>query len=79
MLDGINDQVFNEGDESFGAEAVLAQNEGDLRQFLEDGPRPDDPIIEQHLLNRRLCDNKIFLKLLLLELLLDIDIEPVSD
>lgn len=79
VLDGINDQVFNEGDESFGAEAVLAQNEGDLRQFLEDGPRPDDPIIEQHLLNRRLSDNKIFLKLLLLELLLDIDIEPVSD
>lgn len=79
MFYGIYDQIFNKSNESFRVVAMLTQYKGNLRKFLKDGSWPNNPIIKQNLLNRRFSNYKVFLKLLLLQLFLDVDIKPITN
>ena len=64
VFDGEDDEVFDEADESSGAVAVLAEDEGDFCKFLEDGAGADDPVVKEHLLNGGLCDYEVLLEVL---------------
>lgn len=79
VLDGEDDEAFDEADESPGAVAVLAEDKGDFGKFLEDGPGPDDAVVEEHLFDGGLRDYEVLVEGLLLQLLLDVDVEPVAD
>ena len=76
IRDGIENKILNKANIPSWNEAILRQNKGNLSQFLQDRPWPDQAIIKEHLIYIRLRYYKKLLIFPSLNLLLDIYIKP---
>jgi len=79
MVYRINYEVLDEGNIPLRHVSMLSQNEGYFREFLQNRTRSNHPIIKKYLLNGRLGEYEEFLKILLLQILLNVDVEPIAD
>ena len=61
MLDRVDDELLYETEVPLRGALVLAEDECDFGEFLEDGAWSDEPVIEEHAIDCRFSEDEEFL------------------